>query len=588
LHGAAEPPIDLMPLVDLAMRIETLFGPSQDLEWAYRKGRFYILQARDVTAMERVNLSVTAKGIFERERHRLLQLARDCGPDDVVLAQNELSELLPRPTPLSLSFMEELWKPGGSVDLACDTLGIPYDLHYDGDTLVVSVFGSLYLNMQEQRRRTRKGIGALASFRLARAAESIERDFREQFLPGYLSELRLLEAMDFARIPISDLIGLLEDTTDRYFHESHVQVDIINIAADFYVKAAERAMRKRGMNSGAVLGQGAPSVMHQAMDLLQQLREGRTTPEEFLAVFGHRSAVDYELSLPRYREDIPMMEALIRSAATLNDSHAAGRAATAVATDRTLTLTISRAHRFQVLKEEAKHHSLREFAVLRRMLVELDRRLGLDSGIFYLEFGELARLRHGAQLDAMKRLIADRRAASAFYGSMQALGASLTLHDLETMGMSADGKPDGADGDAELRGKLVAGAAVVVGRARVLSGEDIRSIGKDEIVVARYMHPSWTPVFPRLKGIVTEVGGWLSHTSILAREYNITTIIGVKAAEYRVRTGDLLRLNLDGTVEILQRADPAVEIMGDQAIEGAGSASPALDNPAREAIRSSA
>lgn len=585
LLGAAEPPIGLDPLIALAKRIEALFGRPQDVEWAYREGRFYILQARDITAMERVNPSATEKGMFERERHRLLQLARGCAAGDTVLAQNELSELLPRPTPLSISFMDELWKPGGSVDLACDALGIPYGASYDGDPLVVSVFGSLYINMQEQQRRTRKGVGALASFRLSRAAESIERAFREQFLPEYLSELRLLEAMDFARIPTSDLIGLLEDTSDRYFRESHVQVDIINIAADFYVKAAERAMRKRGMNPGVVLAQGVPTVMHQAMNLLQQLREGSAAPEEFLAVFGHRSAIDYEISMPRYREDIAMMEALIRGAASSNGNHAAPKAAAIPPSDGTLALTISRAHRFQSLKEDAKHHSLREFAVLRRMLVELDRRLGLDGGIFYLEFGELVCLRQGAQLEALKGLIAERIAACTYFGAMPALGASITLHHLETMGMNAGGRPEGADDDGELRGILVAGSGGVVGRARVLSDQDIHSVGKDEIVVARYMHPSWTPVFPRLKGIVTEVGGWLSHTSILAREYNITTIVGVKAAEYRVRTGDLLRLNLDGTVEVLQRAEPASDVTN---AEVNASGVPVRNHRTPQAIRSTA
>lgn len=559
LRADAEPPIDLKPLIALAMRVEGLFGQPQDLEWAYAKGRFYILQARDITAMERISPSVSAKGIFERERHRLLQLAQGCAADDTILAQNELSELLPRPTPLSVSFMEELWKPGGSVDLACHSLGVPYDVQEGSDPMVVSVFGSLYINVQEQRRRTRKGIGAMASFRLSRGAEGIERNFREEFLPEYLSELRLLEAMDFGRIPTSDLVGLFEDTSARYFHESHVQVDMINIAADFYVKVAERAMRKRKMNSGAVLGLGAASVMHQAMDVLGELRQGRATPEEFLSVFGHRSTVDYELASPRYREDIGMMESLIRNAASLNGKHATGRGIGVIPDDRTLALAITRARQFQSLKEEAKHYSLREFAVLRRMLVELDRRLALDGGIFYLEFADIVRLRLGEQqLGELKRLVAERQAAAAFFAGMQPLGTAITLNDLETMGMSDSGRPDSADDEGELRGSLVAGSEAVVGRARVLSGQDIQSVGKDEIVVARYMHPSWTPVFPRLKGIVTEVGGWLSHTSILAREYNITTIIGVKSAEYRVNTGDLVRLNLDGSVEILERAQPEI------------------------------
>jgi pyruvate,water dikinase len=301
--------------------------------------------------------------------------------------------------------------------------------------------------------------------------------------------------------------------------------------------------------------------MHQAMDVLGELRQGRATPEEFLSVFGHRSTVDYELASPRYREDIGMMESLIRNAASLNGKHATGKGVGVIPDDRTLTLAITRARQFQSLKEEAKHYSLREFAVLRRMLVELDRRLALDGGIFYLEFADIVRLRLGEQqLGELKRLVAERQAAAAFFASMQPLGTAITLDDLETMGMSDSGRPDSEDDGSELRGNLVAGSEAVVGRARVLSGQDIQSVGKDEIVVARYMHPSWTPVFPRLKGIVTEVGGWLSHTSILAREYNITTIIGVKSAEYRVNTGDLVRLNLDGSVEILERIQPEMAL----------------------------
>jgi rifampicin phosphotransferase len=442
--------------------------------------------------------------------------------------------------------------------------------------------------MSEQRRRIRKGIGPFAAFRLSRAAESIERDFRETFLPDYMSELRLLEAMDFRKVPTSDLIGLLEDTTDRYFHDSHVQVDTINIAADFYVKAAERAMSRRGMNSGAVLGQGAASVMHRAMDLLRQLRHGEATAEEFLAVFGHRSPVDYELSMPRYREDMTMMESLIRSAATSDSVPHSAKTGTKVPEDPTLALMIMRAHRFQALKEEAKHYSLREFSVVRQMFVELDRRMALDGGIFYLEFDEIAELRNGGRLEDLKQRIATRRGAAEFFEDMRPLETGLTLRDLETLGTDDAGADDRSDETGALQGSLVAGSAVVTGRARVLTGQDISPVRDGEIVVARYMHPSWTPAFPRLQGIVTEVGGWLSHTSILAREYDITTIIGVRAAEFRIQTGDTLRLNLDGSVDILERAAPEAGIGGDAGDSGSPLAGvPDSDNAMRGMARSS-
>jgi phosphohistidine swiveling domain-containing protein len=218
-----------------------------------------------------------------------------------------------------------------------------------------------------------------------------------------------------------------------------------------------------------------------------------------------------------------------------------------------------RAQRFQALKEEAKHYALREFAVVRRMFIELDRRMGLDGGIFYLEFDEVTGLRSGGRLSELQQRIARRRAAAELFADMPSLDISISLRDLETLSMSDADAGDHAEESGALKGNLVAGSEAVIGRARVLTGQDISAVRDGEIVVARYMHPSWTPAFPRLKGIVTEVGGWLSHTSILAREYDIPTVIGVRAAEFRIRTGDLLRLNLDGTVDVLEPAEPAGE-----------------------------
>ncbi len=116
LHGERTPPIDLAPLLELGRKVEALFGRPQDIEWAYARGRFFLLQARDVTRL--CTHGVDAPALRERERARLLELARGAQADDVVFAQNELSELLPEPTPFSLEWMEEMWAYGGSTDLA--------------------------------------------------------------------------------------------------------------------------------------------------------------------------------------------------------------------------------------------------------------------------------------------------------------------------------------------------------------------------------------------------------------------------------------------------------------------------------------
>ncbi len=578
------PPIDLAPLIALGLRVEQLFGQPQDIEWAYKKGRFCLLQARDITVLARSQAAgpvseTREQGLFEKERHRLLEVAGGKGPAEEVLVQNELSELLPRPTPLSLSFMEMLWKPGGSVDLACRALGVPYQVGEDASPYLVSVFGRLYVDAAEQRRRTGKGLGPLASFRLSRAARDLEQDFREGFLPGYLADLRMLEAVDFARVGTDDLFDLLEDICDRYRRESHVQVDIINIAADFYVQAAKRELEKRRLASGSCLGLGKGTAVHQAMELLQGVSTGSTSQEDFLAFFGHRSPVDYELAEPRYREDDGLVKQLMRDASAMTYSSDDGRAAPELPQDRRLAIAVDRARKFQVLKEEAKHTALREFAEIRRMLLELDRRLDLDGGIFHLELDEIFDLRRTAGRPDLVALIGERRAAAAVFEALPPLQSSLSPRDVERLDPSGDGHGE-IDGGGDLKGVLVAGDTSMVGRARVLTEQGIDTVEDGEIVVARYMHPSWIPALPRLKGIVTEVGGWLSHTSILAREYNITTIIGVKGAEYGVKTGDVVKLNLDGTVEVVERRGAVLEALdprrGPQSVPCAANSEPSL------------
>ena len=548
-HDSEEPPIDLYPLIKLGEQVERMFGHPQDIEWAYKDGRFYLLQARNITVLGRLQGNGTEQAAFERERHRLLEIAKRYAPDTVAFTQNEISELLPRPTPLSLDLMQALWKPGGSVDMACRSLGVPYDVPEDGPSLLESVFGRLYVNDPAQRERTQKGLGPISAFRLSRSAEKIEHKFTEMFLPNLLRSLLPREAMDLTTLSTPDLVTLFEDTCDQYVHETHVEVDIINIAADFFVKSAERQFQRKGLSASTYLGHGANTVVHQAMSLLQEIREGKATPDEFLELFGHRAPVDYELGQARYREDRTLMESLIRDAASAPLSSERNSAKIPDPDEPTLALAVDRARRFQTLKEEAKHISLREFTVLRRILFELDYRLDFNGDIFFLRLEEVPRMRDSENLDELRERCRERREVFELFATLDEPPASITVTDLESLradGSEIDSKEIAGDG---LKGVLVAGDTEVTGRARVLKDQNIDSVQEGEIVVARYMHPSWTPILPQLTGIVTEVGGWLSHTSILAREYNVTTITGIKKAEHRIRTGDLIRLKLDGTIE---------------------------------------
>ena len=111
--------------------------------------------------------------------------------------------------------------------------------------------------------------------------------------------------------------------------------------------------------------------------------------------------------------------------------------------------------------------------------------------------------------------------------------------------------PEGAQGDV-ITG-LGARAGTVTAPARVLQGpEDFGKMQPGEVLVAAITTPAWTPLFALASAIVTDVGGVLSHSSIVAREYDIPAVLGTGVATTRIQDGQMLRVDgAAGTVEVV-------------------------------------
>lgn len=545
LHSEEQPPVDLEPLLALGRKVEDLFGKPQDIEWAYSGGNFLLLQARDITTG--VHLESGARGDRERERSKLLDLAKGAALEKSVFVQNELSELLPRPTPFSASFMEQLWAIGGSADLACRALGIPYDVHEDSAPYVTTVFGALYVNRHEERTRLSRGPGAAAAFRLARSAESIEARFRDEFLPAFEREILMHEALDFQKLSARELLSLFDSWSERFITDIYLQAEIINIATDFYWKTASQKLESEGIDPALFLGKIPETVVHRAMQLLSVASRGAQYIEEFLDLFGHRAPYDYEFSEPRYAEAPELLtEQLARARHFVSSASAVGD----LPTDSMLRLAVGRAQRFQVLKEDAKHHCLRFLACIRRLLLEIDRKFELDGGVFQLTVPELRRLGDDGFAEHARHVVT-KRVAQAEAWRQISLPSELSIIDLETLEMDSGVSASATEG--VLQGTRVAGTGEVVGRVHVIKDpKDMDSFERGEILVARLTDPTWFPLFPLAGGIVTEVGGWLSHAAIVAREFDLTAIVGVRGASECLKTGQIVRLKADGTIEEIE------------------------------------
>jgi len=550
------PPIDLAPLTALARSVEALFGAPQDIEWAWTEGRFLLLQARDVTRFSR--LGTGERALRERERHRLLDILAGTPADAAVLAQNELSELLPEPTHLSLSLMEALWGHDGAAHRACAGLGIPFYVTPDSRPLLVTAFGKLYVDERESRRRVSRSPSALSAFRLARSADRLEQDFCEEHRPRALRAARLDAALDPSRLDVAALVELFRERARRFIEEDYTRAEEINVAAGVYLETAVRELERNGLDAAQHLAHGPTTVVQEAAQLLARLGRGEIEPALFLAHSGHRAPHDWELAAARYVEDDDLVATMADRSAGIAHREPAVRTPLA---RKVLDLAVERALHWQGLKEEAKHLALRDVAFLRRILLALGERTGFDERIFLLRIDEVGRLddaiwRGGRALEIVQERTDEREALRDV-----PLPSRLSATVLEEIDLSCPGAIPRPHASGALRGTRVSGTSGVIGHARVLrAAAEIHAFRDGEILVARFTDPTWMPLFPRARAIVTEVGGWLSHAAIQAREYDLPAVVGVLGALDSIRTGDLLRLAPDGTVEVLaeRRGDARV------------------------------
>ncbi|MGZ8652480.1 MAG: PEP-utilizing enzyme, partial [Actinomycetota bacterium] len=99
---------------------------------------------------------------------------------------------------------------------------------------------------------------------------------------------------------------------------------------------------------------------------------------------------------------------------------------------------------------------------------------------------------------------------------------------------------------------LPVSAGTVEGRARVILDMAEAVLEAGDILVTAYTDPSWTPLFVAIKGLVTEVGGLMTHGAVIAREYGLPAVVGVEHATRLIRDGQRIRVNgTDGYIEVL-------------------------------------
>ena len=214
---------------------------------------------------------------------------------------------------------------------------------------------------------------------------------------------------------------------------------------------------------------------------------------------------------------------------------------------------IDRVRTFIGYREYPKYGMVSRYFVYKRALLEEAERLVRahvlreEEDLFYLRFEELQDVVRTGQVD--DQLIGRRKDA---FRSYQALAPPRVLtSDGEVVAgqYRRENRPTGA-----LIG-LPVSAGTVEGRARVLLDLAEADLEPGDILVTAYTDPSWSPLFVAVGGLVTEVGGLMTHGAVIAREYGLPAVVGVENATHLIQDGQRIRVNgTDGYVEILPAA----------------------------------
>ncbi|KGK90229.1 phosphoenolpyruvate synthase [Clostridium sp. HMP27] len=164
--------------------------------------------------------------------------------------------------------------------------------------------------------------------------------------------------------------------------------------------------------------------------------------------------------------------------------------------------------------------------------------------IFYLYFEELCEVVRTNKLDYS--IIAKRKEDYEVYDKLTPPRVMTSEGEIISGEYNIGNIPQGALGGVPVS------SGVIEGRARVVLKVDDAIIEEGDILVTAFTDPSWTPLFVSVKGLVTEVGGLMTHGAVITREYGIPGVVGVENATKLIKDGQRIRVNgTEGYVEIL-------------------------------------
>lgn len=589
-------------LVQLGRRIEEHFGSPQDIEWCLVDDGFQIVQSRPITTLFPIPEA------DDQENHLYVSVGHQQMMTDPMkplgLSMWQLTAMAPMHTAGGRLFVDvtrRLASPASRAGLL-DVMG-------RGDPLIRDALETVLDRDDFVPSLPDAGPGgppargasapietdpAIVTELIERSQVSIaalERDIRSKTGPALFDFL--LEAFEEHKRVLGDPLNIqaimagmeatwwLNDKLREWLGEKNAADTLTlsapdNVTSEMGLALLDVADVIRPRSEVVAFLQGVEYVEDDAfLDELPKLAggtEARDAIEDYLGRYGMRCVGEIDITRPRWRERPTTLVPVIldnvrnfepgaaerrfeqgRQKARKKEQDVLSRLRALPDGDRKADETkrmIDRVRTFIGYREYPKYGIVSRYFVYKQALLEEAERL-VQAGVlpekedvFYLTFQELHDVVRSNQADG--RLIQQRKDAFRSYQALTPPRVLTSDGEAVTGAYRRDDVPAGA-----LIG-LPVSAGTIEGRARVILDMAEAELEAGDILVTPFTDPSWSPLFVGIAGLVTEVGGLMTHGAVIAREYGLPAVVGVEQATRLIRDGQRIRVHgTDGYVEIL-------------------------------------
>jgi len=588
----------IQALVDVGEVVETRFGAPQDIEWAFDQDGHWILQSRPITNLPTVSLTDDK---WEPPR------------SDARLIRRQVVEHMPGPlSPLfeDLYLYHGLEK---SMNAFIAEFRVNFDLGQMLQLpFFVTVNGFAYTNVAIKFRwNLVPKIVQLYAKMLPQLIRNAISRWQNDGLPAYLAVTDQWKRLDTTQATDDQLWSGMQDLTVAdavYWFEVSIILGLAKVTDYLLHRFLIKFGGKRGLTSGQFL-RGFPSKTLQAQAELEALaHKMRTSPElrklvaetpasqllenlqanhpaggeavqEIQAYFEKYGHQIYTLDFAEPTQGEYTLPILLSLKALVHNPVETSKQQTELARERD-DITVKTAQSFGSLKrwcfrkllgcaqkygpyrEEALFYIGAAWPTLRRLAHELGQRfafgeiLQTSEDIFYLRRSEvdsaLTAKAAGQALPDFRKQTQERRALREARKRLQPPAkipdvpfkfGPINLSIFEAQKLLED-ELGNLKGIAVSPGKVTAPATVI------FSPGNFQKMQPGTILVCPTTTPAWTPLFAQARGLVTEIGGILTHGSIVAREYGIPAVMGVGKATQKISDGQ--KITVDGNTGVVR------------------------------------